>query len=86
MGLNPVIPNNLNWSIDEGYKTFPCIVMSRYLFELLLRFVHFSNNKENNPNNQLCKIIQIMDTLKSNFKNFYNPEEMLCIDESLMSL
>lgn len=58
--------------------------MSRNRFELLLRFVHFSNNEENDPNNRLIKIIYIIDHLNNNFKKYYNPNEMLCVDESLV--
>jgi len=58
--------------------------MSRKRFKSLLRFVHFSNNEENDSNNRLSKIIHIIDILKSNFKKYYNPDEILCIDESLV--
>lgn len=46
---------------------------------------HLSNNKENDSNNRLCKIIQIIDILNSNFKKYYNSDEVLCVDESLVS-
>lgn len=58
--------------------------MSRNRFKLLLRFIHFSNNEENDPSNRLSKIIHIIDILNRSFKEYYNPDEMLCVDESLM--
>lgn len=58
--------------------------MSRNRFELLLRFLHFNNNEENNSNNRLPKIIYIMNHLNNNFKKYYNPHEILCVNESLV--
>lgn len=85
MGIVRLPKLYLYWSRDEGYNpTFPRSVFSRNRFELLLRFVHFSNNEESDPNNRLSNIIHIIDILNSNFKKYYNPDEMLCVDKSLV--
>lgn len=84
MGLVRLPKIESYWSNEEGYNLpFPRSVMSRNRFELLLRFVHFSNNEENNPNNRLCKIINIINHLNSNFRKYYNPDETLCVHESV---
>jgi len=85
MGIVRLPKIHLHWSRDEVYnQTFPSKVMSRNRFELLLRFIHFSNNEENDPNDRLSKIIYIVDILNRNFKKYYNPDEILCVDESLV--
>lgn len=55
--------------------------MPRNPFELLLRFLHFSNNEENDPKNKVATIINL---LNSNFKKYYKPDEIVCVDESLV--
>ncbi|XP_050453533.1 piggyBac transposable element-derived protein 4-like [Cataglyphis hispanica] len=85
MGLVRLPKIELYWSTYEGYKqALPRTIMSRNRFELLLRFVHFSNNEENDPNNRLSKVAHIIDHLNSNFKKYYNPDEVVCVDESLV--
>ncbi|KAL6417637.1 hypothetical protein ACFW04_011818 [Cataglyphis niger] len=42
------------------------------------------NNEENDPNNRLSKVAHIIDHLNSNFKKYYNPDEVVCVDESLV--
>ncbi|KAL6427155.1 hypothetical protein ACFW04_008657 [Cataglyphis niger] len=39
---------------------------------------------ENDPNNRLSKITHIIDILNRSFKEYYNPDEILCVDESLV--
>lgn len=73
------------WSNDPAYiQTFPKKVMSRNRFELLLRMLHFVDNKNSNGSNRLFKIQPIIDTLETNFRKYYNPTEDICIDESLI--
>ncbi|CAK9801709.1 PiggyBac transposable element-derived protein 4 [Anthophora quadrimaculata] len=85
MGLVRLPKIHLYWSRNEEYhQAFPSTVMSRNRFKLLLRFIHFSNNEENEPSNRLSKIIHIIDILNRSFKEYYNPDEILCVDESLV--
>ena len=68
IGLVRLPKIELYWINDERYNLrFPRSVMSRNRFELLLRFVHFSNNEEND---RLCKIIHIINHLNSNFRKY----------------
>lgn len=85
MGLVRLPKIHLYWSRNEEYhQTFPSTVIPRNRFELLLRFIHFSNNEQNDPSNRLSKIIHIIDILNKSFKEYYNPNEILCVDESLV--
>lgn len=85
MGLVRLPKIELYWSKYEGYNlTLPRTIMPRNRFELLLRFVHFSNNEENDPKNRLSKVAPIINHLNSNFKKYYKPDEILCVDESLV--
>ncbi|KAL6433497.1 hypothetical protein ACFW04_006540 [Cataglyphis niger] len=42
-----------------------------------------SNNEENDPSNRLSKITHIIDILNRSFKEYYNSDKILCLDESL---
>lgn len=73
------------WSTDPMIaQSLPRTVMPRNRFEILLRMVHFSNNENQRPGDRLFKIRELVDTLNHNFETHYQPQENLCIDESLM--
>lgn len=62
-------------------------IISEKRFHLLLKFLHFVNNKEfdaNSPNRRLFKIQPILDYLKEKFMSIYVPNEKISIDESLI--
>lgn len=85
MGLIRLPKIELYWSKYEGYNlTLPRTIMPRNRFELLLRFIHFSNNEENDPKNRLSKVATIINHLNSNFKKYYKPDKIVCVDESLV--
>jgi len=85
MGLVKLSAIHQYWSNNPAYlQTFPKTVMSRNRFELLLRMLHFVDNKNNNGSNRLFKIQPIIDTLETNYQKYYNPTENICIDESLI--
>nr|XP_033335543.1 piggyBac transposable element-derived protein 4-like [Megalopta genalis] len=85
MGLVKLPAIHHYWSNDPAYlQTFPRAVMSRNRFELLLRMLHFADNKNDNGSNRLYKIQPIIDILETNYKKYYNPTEDICIDESLI--
>jgi hypothetical protein len=45
------------WSKEDGYNLdLPRKTMPRNRFEILLRFLHFSDNTKNDPNNRLSKL------------------------------
>ncbi|XP_014616305.1 PREDICTED: piggyBac transposable element-derived protein 4-like [Polistes canadensis] len=85
MGLVKLPSLHLYWSHDPAYmQTFPKKIMSRNRFELLLRMIHFADNRKSNGSNRLYKIQPLIDTLEINFKKYYNPTEDICINESLI--
>ncbi|KAL6416736.1 hypothetical protein ACFW04_013189 [Cataglyphis niger] len=53
-------------------------------FELLLRMLHFVNNENANIEDRLYKIAPIIQKLKENYAKYYNPPEIICIDESII--
>lgn len=62
-------------------------IISEKRFHLLLKFLHFVNNKEfdaNSPNRRLFKIQPILDYLKEKFMSIYVPNQKISIDESLI--
>ncbi|CAK9821241.1 PiggyBac transposable element-derived protein 4 [Anthophora retusa] len=85
MGLVKLPEINLYWSKDPIFaQNFPPSVMPRNRFEILLRMLHFVNNENANPEDRLTKMRPIIDKLKENFAKYYDPPEMICIDESII--
>jgi len=85
MGLVKYPAIYLYWSRDpQYYHPFPHKVMSRNRFKILLRMLHFCNNETADVTNRLYKIQPIIDELKRNFKKYYHPTEVICIDESMI--
>lgn len=60
-------------------------IMPRYRFELILKFVHFTNNQTADTDDRLYKIREVMDMFTKNYQNVYTPGEIICIDESLVA-
>lgn len=58
--------------------------MPRNRFEILLRMLHFVNNENANFEDRLYKIKSIIDKLKENYAKYYDPPEVVCIDESVI--
>ena len=85
MGLVKYPAIYLYWSRDpQYYHPFPHKIMSRNRFEILLRMLHFCNNETADTTNRLYKIQPIIDDLNTNFKKYYHPTELICIDESMI--
>lgn len=83
MGLVRLPKISLYWSTDKIFgQTFPATVMSRNRFELLLRYLHFSDNDTADKKDRINKIRPLTDFLNENLKNCYGPKEDVCIDES----
>ena len=66
------------------YHPFPHKIMSRNRFELLLKMLHFTNNETADITKRLWKIQPILDELNENFKKYYNPQEFVCVNESMI--
>lgn len=86
MGLVKLPTIQLYWTKDVLFaQSFPRTVMSRNRFEILLRMLHFADNEQiSHPNNLLYKLQTLIDILNKNFKEYYNPSETVCIDESII--
>lgn len=69
--------NDLYWSKAAGY-------MSRNRFEILLRMWHFADNDLCQPGDRLHKIQPIVELLNAKFKRVVQPDENLCIDETMV--
>ncbi|CAF4947421.1 unnamed protein product [Pieris macdunnoughi] len=71
------------WSKDKILgQNFPSTVMSRNRFELLLQYLHFSDNLTADRNDRISKIRPIIDALNATFQKYYAPKEDICVDES----
>lgn len=83
MGLVKLPKLAYYWSKDKilGQK-FPSTVMSRNRFELLLQYLHFSDNLTADRNDRIAKIRPIIDALNATFQKYYSPKEDICVDES----
>ncbi|KAL6421072.1 hypothetical protein ACFW04_013596 [Cataglyphis niger] len=85
MGLVKLPEISLYWSKNPVFaQSVPKLVMSRNRFELLLRMLHFVNNENANIEDRLYKIAPIIQKLKENYAKYYNPPEIICIDESII--
>jgi hypothetical protein len=59
--------------------------MSRDRFELLLKFLHFSNNQEEHADqDRLFKLRPLLDLLRARFKSVYVPGSVISIDETMV--
>lgn len=85
MGLVKLPNLHFYWSKDKACsQIFPRTVISKNRFELLLRMIHYSNNEEADENDRLYKVRSIIDTLNNIFKKHYEPDKVLCVDETLV--
>lgn len=73
------------WSKADRYANIVAPkVMSRNKFELILRFLHFSDNETSDKSDRLYKIRNIVDKINSNFENLQTPGEVIAVDESMI--
>lgn len=73
------------WSKDSLIRT-PIFgeKMSRDRYLAILRYLHFSNNAEGDPNDRMRKLGVVLNTIKSQFQSQFYPFENLVIDESMI--
>ncbi|KAL7404530.1 hypothetical protein ABVT39_016045 [Epinephelus coioides] len=75
------------WSTDEMLATpYFNKVMSRNRFQMILRFLHFTDNEARPANNtdNLYKVRPVLDYLVSKFREMYQPSENICFDEGML--
>lgn len=58
--------------------------MRRNRFLEICRFLHFSDNNYPDASDKIWKLRPLMDRIKTKFLNFFEPEEHLCYDESMV--
>ncbi|XP_025407161.1 piggyBac transposable element-derived protein 4-like [Sipha flava] len=58
--------------------------MSRNWFELILRFLHFSDNEKAPNNDRIYKVRDLINKLIENFQKILEPEEYLAVDETMV--
>lgn len=72
------------WRTDQFYKnSFVPQVMSRNRFQLILKFIHFSDNSLVGSD-RLGKVSGLLAMLEHNFVNARRPGEVLAVDESMI--
>lgn len=59
-------------------------IMTQDRFLLLLRVLHFSNNRNQIPGDRLFKIKVIVESLRKKFRSTYQPHQKVCVDESIV--
>ena len=77
------------WSKRESISTpFISEIMPHRRFQLLMKFLHFSNNESfdsrSHPHPKLKKIYEIFQLLSRKFQTIYMPEKDIAVDESLV--
>jgi hypothetical protein len=86
MGLVQMPKVDYYWSKSQlyGSKVIQNTI-SRDKFELLIKFLHFSNNEEPNAGqDRLAKLTPLLILLKAKFKSIYMPDSVINIDEKIV--
>lgn len=75
----------LYWSTSTYLQT-PMFgkVMTRTRFELISRYLHFSDNENNNPDDKLSKLRRYYDVITKSFQEIAKPGEIISFDEALI--
>ena len=73
------------WSTNELYATpYFGRVMSRNRFQLILKFLHFTNNTTADTQDKLYKIRPVLDYLVGKFQELFQPDVNVSIDEGTL--
>jgi len=59
-------------------------IMTQDRFLLLLRVLHFNDNRNQIPGDRLFKIKIIVESLRKKFSSTYQPHQKVCVDESIV--
>ncbi len=86
MGLVQMPKLDYYWSKSQLYGSkIIQNTISRDKFELLLKFLHFSNNNEKDASeDRLVKLNPLLNLLKARFKSVYIPGSVVTIDETMV--
>jgi hypothetical protein len=85
MARNKKLELHEYWSTDSLLYT-PIFgqIMSRNRYQILLRYLHFTNNDHQVAGDRLYKIQMVLTKVKKNFRDAMVPFQNLVIDESLL--
>ena len=76
---------DMNWSTDEVYETpYFGKCMSRNRFQIILRFLHCADNQTADKTDKMYKVKPVSDYLIAKFKELYQPDEQISIDEGTL--
>lgn len=84
MGLDKKPAMKDYWSQSILYNSLANKTMPRNRFELLLNMIHFSDNLNIDGTDKLYKISPLVKLLNQKFSKMYNPEENVCLDETMV--
>ena len=86
VGMNHLPKMRLYWSKNPMYRNeLICKNMTRSWFDLLLKFIHFSDNEQNRRNpDRLVKVKEVLDRIQKNFQDALKPEGAVVIDETMI--
>ncbi|XP_060862212.1 piggyBac transposable element-derived protein 4-like [Metopolophium dirhodum] len=91
IAINMLMARNKKLELQEYWSTDPLLytpifgqIMSRNRYQILLRYIHFTNNEHQAANDRLYKIKMVLNEVKKNFRDAMVPFQSLVIDESLL--
>ena len=72
------------WSVHTALETpYFRATMPRNRFQLIWRFLHFSDNREVDAADRLHKVRPVLDLLLANFREMFQPSENISVDEGI---
>ncbi|KAM3850406.1 piggyBac transposable element-derived protein 4-like [Diretmus argenteus] len=73
------------WSVDVALETpYFRKTMSRNRYQLIWRFLHFSDNREVDGSDRLHKVRLVLDLLLTKFREMYQPSQNISVDEGML--
>lgn len=73
-----------SWSKLVLYYNYPCSFTNRNIFQLILSFVHFNDNKKSSPGSNLHQVERLLCLINSKFQLMFCPGIKVTIDESMI--
>ncbi|XP_025196777.1 piggyBac transposable element-derived protein 4-like [Melanaphis sacchari] len=91
IAINMLMARNKKLELREYWSTDALLytpifgqIMSRNRYQILLRYLHFTNNDHQVAGDRLYKIQMVLTEVKKNFRDAMIPFQNLVIDESLL--
>lgn len=84
-GYNPLPNKRLYWDNQDDTRNILVVnSMRRNRFEQILRFLHCKDNTQIDNRNKMWKIQPLIDKIKSKCLQYFEPEQNLSYDESMV--